>query len=281
MKNCQGEILAVLVLYRQELSATATFTSLSQSLEKCELLDLLVYDNSPASMQLKQNEDYTGWRVHYRHDPSNPGVSKAYNAGAQLARQLGKKWLLLLDQDTFFPENALAGYCQAVVEYPDITIFAPVLKTGDMICSPCRYWARTGFPLKSVTPGLQSFENRAVLNSGTLVSVDIFERCGGFDELIRLDFADFAFNNRLRQYCDSFYTLPIECGHGFSGAEALSLDDALRRFEVFSEGAEHSINNFTDAMLYRLVVLKRCLRLTFQFRSLRFMKALFRGEDKG
>ena len=46
-----------------------------------------------------------GFRIHYISDPTNPGVSKAYNVGFELARQLNKKWLLLLDQDTVFPDR--------------------------------------------------------------------------------------------------------------------------------------------------------------------------------
>ena len=106
-----------------------------------------------------------------------------------------------------------------------------------------------------------------------MIRREAYLRCGGFDERIGLDFADFAFNNRLRRSYDSFCVLPMECGHGFSGAEAAGIDAALGRFRLYCEGARNSIRNATDAVLYALVVLMRCLRLTFRFRSLRFFAA--------
>nr|WP_279342344.1 hypothetical protein [Geotalea sp. SG265] len=219
------------------------------------------------------------WNIHYRHDPTNPGVSRAYNEGCKLARQLGKNWLLLLDQDTAFPDTALDVYCKAKEEHPDAEVFVPVLQGDGMICSPCRYVARTGFPLAHIAPGWHSFKGKAVVNSGMLVSADLFERCGGFDERIRLDFADFAFNKRLRRHIDGFYVLPFQCSHGFSGRERLSCAAALQRFELFCEGARNSIDGYADAVLYRLVMLKRCFRLTVQFRSLAFL-SLYRNAFK-
>lgn len=270
MKNPLNDILAVLVLYRRDLAASETFNSLSSSLNDTgSCLDLFVYDNSPSP--IAEYTASTPWRIHYLHDPTNPGVSRAYNEGWSLARQLGRKWLLLLDQDTFFPEGALAAYCEAVETHPDAAVIAPMLKSGERICSPCRYLFRTGFHLKNISPGVEKFAGRAVLNSGLLVSMDMFERCGGFDERIRLDFADFVFNNRLRRYCDTFYLLPIQCRHGFSGGEEISPEDALRRFEFFCEGAVKSVQNSADALLYSMAVLKRCLRLTFQFNSVGFI----------
>lgn len=274
MKECLNDILAVLVLYRRELTATETFVSLSCSVASNDgPLDLFVYDNSPTSTWKK--EEFKGWRIYYRHDPSNPGVSKAYNEGCHLARRLGKKWLLLLDQDTEFPGNALDVYCRGIESHPSIVLFGPVLKNEETICSPSRYLMRTGFHPKRVGTGMQRLRGRAVLNSGMLVRVDAFERSGGFNEQVRLDFADFVFNNRLRKHYDNFCVLPLECRHGFSGAGAASLEDALQRFELFRSGAQHSIETVADRLLYGLVVLKRCLRLTVQFRSLRFMKACF------
>lgn len=280
MKECLNDILAVEVIYRRKLADTETFSSLSYSLEKLGgCLELLVYDNSPEPME-PAHHDYPAWRIQYVHDSANPGVSKAYNEGYRIAQRLGKKWLLLLDQDTVFPEDALAVYCQGIEKCPQVTLFAPVLKAGEVICSPCRYLMRTGFHPKTVRTGIQMLQGKAVLNSGMLVMVDVFGRCGGFNERIRLDFADFAFNNRLRRHHETFCVLPIQCRHGFSGTGTVSRPDALRRFELFREGAANSVESFTDGVLYSLVVLKRCIRLTVQFRSFCFIKSLLEMNKK-
>ena len=270
------DVLAVLVLYRRDLAATETFASLTCALEKCgSSMELYVYDNSPTPMALA-GEQYPNWRIHYIHDPANPGVSKAYNEGFRLAQQLGKKWLLLLDQDTVFPDNALSVYCHGIAKHRDMALFAPVLMASGRVCSPCRYRFRTGFHPGSVAAGVHAFQGRAVLNSGMLVAVDAFARCSGFDERIGLDFADFAFNNRLRRFYDKFCVLPMECSHGFSGAEDAEIDAVLQRFRLYCEGGRRSIDGVSAAICLALVVLVRSLRLTFRFRSLRFLAAYLR-----
>lgn len=270
------DVLAVLVLYRCDLAAAETFVSLSRALEKCgSSLELFVYDNSPTPMALA-GEQFPNWCIHYIHNPANPGVSKAYNEGFRLAQQLGKKWLLLLDQDTVFPDNALSVYCQGIAKHRDMALFAPVLMASGRICSPCRYLFRTGFHPGNVVAGVQPFHGKGVLNSGILIDVGVFARGGGFDERIRLDFADFAFNNSLRRYYDKFCVLPMECSHGFSGAEDAEIDAVLQRFRLYCEGGRRSIDGAAGAFCLALVVLVRCLRLTFRFRSLRFLAAYLR-----
>ena len=268
-----NDVLAVLVLYRRELAVSETFGSLTRSLERsgCRM-ELYVYDNSPTPM-VQDVDAYPALRIHYLHDPTNPGVSSAYNAGFRLGQQLGRKWLLLLDQDTLFPEDALYSYCRGVAEHPDVALFAPQLMASGRLCSPCRYLARTGFHLQNVAAGVQPLKDKAILNSGMLVKISAFAHSGGFDERIRLDFADFAFNNRLRRSYDSFCVLPMECGHGFSGAEAAGIDAALGRFRLYCVGARNSIDGAAGAVYLTLVVLVRCLRLMFRFRSPRFLAA--------
>jgi rhamnosyltransferase len=281
LQNCLDDILAVLVVYRREVVASETFVSLSRSLEKLDgCLELFIYDNSPLPM-VKAGAEFPRWRTHYRHDPTNPGVSRAYNEGFKLARRLGKRWLLLLDQDTLFPEDALSRYCLGMTEQPDVALFAPLLMASGRICSPCRYLAGTGFHLQAVATGVQPFEGKAVLNSGMLVSTAAFARSGGFNERIRLDFADFAFNNRLRQQYDTFSVLPLECGHGFSGADKRDMEGALQRFSLYCEGARNSIGTLSSAVSYAAIVLVRCIRLTFRFRSMRFLAAYWRHFVKG
>ncbi len=91
-------ILAVLVLYKSRLEDSATFVSLSSSLKNSNAkMDIVVYDNSPTPMVTESEHISDNWRIHYLHDETNPGVSKAYNEGFRIARKLQKRWLLLLD----------------------------------------------------------------------------------------------------------------------------------------------------------------------------------------
>jgi len=238
-------------------------------------LDLFIHDNSPGA----QPADAVAapFCIEYRHDPSNPGVARAYNRGAQHAREQGKKWLLLLDQDTSFPADALQRYADAVAANPGIFLFAPRLFADGVLCSPCAYTAGIGRHLRSVDAGPMRLKGRGILNSGMLIRLDVFEKAGGFDERIPLDFADHDFCRRFADRYGEAYILDMDCGHGFSDREAASLESALARFAFFCQGARNSIRSPFDWLSYPLAVLARCSVLSLRYRTFRFWPLLLRG----
>ena len=139
-RSVLDEVLAVLVLYRQDLAQSPTYLSLGGELRRLGAqLDLLVYDNSEQASSLPENAPADGWRISYQHDGTNPGVSRAYVEGARLGASRGKRWLLLLDQDTVFPPGALDAYVDELRRHPDARLFAPILRVAGRIASPCGY----------------------------------------------------------------------------------------------------------------------------------------------
>jgi len=268
------DILVVLVLYRRELAKTESFVSVSRSLEACGgRLTLFVYDNSPVPMFM-DNCVHTNWTILYRHDPSNPGVSKAYNEGCKVAGSMGKKWLLLLDQDTEFPEKAVATYASAIETYPGEKLFAPRLLAGGRIYSPCGY--RTGFPwhLSTAAPGMMPLAGRAFLNSGILISLELYAACGGYNEQVGLDFADFTFIRRLRHQVASARLLDLDCFHGFADSQAENLEQAALRFSRYCHDGRASAETVTLRVSHALVVLRRAVCLVVRYRDCCFLKTL-------
>ncbi|MEO0250193.1 MAG: glycosyltransferase [candidate division WOR-3 bacterium] len=269
------DTLAVLVLYNRRLDETETFQSLASWPDKSrERFDLLIYDNSPSPM-LTEGAELSGFRIHYVHDKENPGVSKAYNIGARLGRQLGKTWLLLLDQDTTFPDDALIAYQRAIHEHPEAVLFAPILKASGKIYSPCRYYLKRGFHPRRVRPGRHTIRHWSVLNSGMCISLPVFEQIGGFDERVGLDFADHEFINRFRRFFDSFVVVDTVCAHGFYDVEQVSVEGSLRRFALFCEGAHASMREPADRILLPIQAALRAVKLSIRFRTGRFLKTFF------
>jgi rhamnosyltransferase len=269
------QVIAVIVLYRTDLLRSQTFTSLGKSLHDLNaVLDLVIYDNSPEKNAYVDASSLVPWRIHYIHDPSNPGVSKAYNEGFKLGRTLDKCWLLLLDQDTWFPPDALATYAQATAETPDCALFAPMLVAdGGSLLSPCTYRFKRGFTIadsSQVKPGRQTLINRSLLNSGLLISMDAIERIGGYNPTIRLDFADFDFIERYKKLFNSYVLIDMRCVQSFSG-ESTDLAASLRRFAFYCQGARYSIRTPLDALMLALVCLTRGLKLSMRFRTVRFL----------
>ena len=272
------DMLAVMVLYQKRVDESDTFLSLAKCLSgRPEKIDMVVYDNSPASTRRGDGDYSSNFHLRYISDTSNPGVSKAYNTGFEIARQLRKKWLLLLDQDTVFPENTLSNYIAAMEAHADSLLFAPMLVCDGRIYSPCRHVLNANFPLRTIQPGRVPAKGLSLLNSGMCVSVDAFERLGGFDENIPLDFADHDFMKRYRRHFDSFVLLDVVCRHGFSDKETPDIERSLNRFGYYCKGARNSIKGVADAFSLPPLAFVRAARLSLRFRSLRFLRLFFRA----
>lgn len=270
-------VLAVMVCYRTDIPQTATLTSLSVGLATADArLDLFIYDNSPQAGHDCLEIIGSNFSADYRHDPTNPGVSRAYNEGALLARERGKQWLLLLDQDTTFPIDALAAYARALVDQPEAQMIVPILRSGAVIVSPCRFVAGFGLPLQTPLSGRLSLSGHSVLNSGMLIRLETFQSIGGFNERIPLDFADHDFCRRYADRYEWVQVLPVACQHGFADREATTIAKDLHRFSYFCRGARQSIPGPISAGGYLLATLLRCAILCWRHRSLCFVPVLWR-----
>ena len=265
--------MAVLVLYKTRLEDSETFVSLSDSLKSSKLImDIVVYDNSPTPMVTAPECINDSWTIHYIHDETNPGVSKAYNEGIRIAQKLNKEWVLLLDQDTIFPGDAITRYFRAIHKYKGRFLFAPILKSGNKIWSPCRYFLKRGFHLNSVDIGISSIKNTSLLNSGMLLHTSIFEKTGMFNEKLKLYFSDFYFIEQYREHFSDFVVIDLLCAHRISTAteNRKDVEESLNRFRYFCEGAKHSANNFRDFLILLLVATCRAVKLSLIHKNLSF-----------
>ena len=200
-------LLIVLVLYKSDLETSESFQSIETSLKTTNnSVDVFIYDNSPQRLDFSLNQ-YNS-KIHYVWDSSNPGVSKAYNEGFAVAENDGKKWLLILDQDTEFDSDFLIKYHVACTSNPTISLFAPILKLNSgEIYSPCTYkFPRTAI-LKKIDIGITELKSLSLLNSGMLIGANAFKEVGGYDERLKMDFTDFEFIDRYRKISNHFFVL--------------------------------------------------------------------------
>jgi glycosyltransferase involved in cell wall biosynthesis len=267
-----NSVLAILVCYKQRIEAIETLTSLRRGLnEMSAQIDIVIYDNSPSPMLASDAVLPAEFRPRYIHDRSNPGVSKAYNQGAAVARNEGKKWLLLLDQDTTFPPEAIQQYLAGMREDSEAVMFAPILRAGAKYISPCKFSLGRGHSLSAVSPGALPFKKRSVLNSGMMVQLKAFDAVGGFNENIPLDFSDHDFCRRFGRLFRGVHILNITSLHGFSDAGRVETPSALARFAFFCRGARHSILTYGDIFSYSYAAFVRCIELSLKYRTLKFV----------
>lgn len=260
-----NDILPIIVIYKLSIRDSLAWQSLNT--DYSYFSSVLIYDNSPVSQPIPD----TRFKVYYLHDHHNSGVSKAYNEGLKMADSLGKKWLLLLDQDTQLPNDIIASYAQSIYQYPEENFFAPILNDKIGIVSPFSYSYGITHRLNAVKKGVLSLSKYRAVNSCSLIRTQAMKLAGGFDERLPLDHSDIYFQEKLALNRSSFVVVNACIKHRFSGTEVSNKNDTLIRFEIFCKSC------ITMSMLtqfesnFRKISLKRALNLSLRFFTIRFI----------
>lgn len=259
MGNCN--ILIVTVIYNQRIEDTNIFKSLLSEDDY-----VFIYDNSPKPQDIKRLP--SNWI--YISDTSNSGLSKAYNKAADYAQTQGIEWILIADQDTLFPHNAIDIYRMNIKLHGDIHMFLPKVRTvRNLYISPVKTVGYMPRPSRFTPDSKISLKKHAVINSGTLVSTEAFKSCGGYNENVFLDFSDFQFMERFAFRYQFAYVLNMECIQDLSTFSD-STEKKISRFRLFCKSLSgyQSLRKFGRLQI-TAVVAKRALKLCIATRSLK------------
>ena len=263
-------VLPIVVLYNVDFYETNVYRTL---LSRFQGERILIYENSPEP----QNQCYETENILYHHDSSNGGVSAAYNYGATIAKQYGDvDAILLLDEDTRFEPDYLTVLQTAIEIHPDIKLFVPqVLYAGDQPFSPISrgIHKHRGALLGG---GLYSLNDYLPVNSGACIRIAAFEKAGGYNPEIRLDFADFDFFSRLAVHDERFYRVDSVAHQSFSNEEK-QLDRLFQRYQFYIEGARVAHRNPLIRNMVTIEVMRHTLALTARTRRLGFINYLIRN----
>ncbi len=269
------EVLFAVTIYRLRVIDSKAWISLENALAPFGQIALLfVYDNSPIAQELPRSPLLT---PQYEHDANNPGISAAFNAAYRFAKGRGKRWLLLLDQDTLVNALAIAQYAAAVKAYPSHSLFAPIVVDSKGMLSPFRFRYGRGFRVSRLATAFLPLQEFRAINAGLLVSSDLFRRTGGYEEAIVLDFSDIAFLEKVKPICDSLGLVDAIIEQDFSGSNASNCSADLERFKRYSEGALQFSRCFGHPLEIRWGTFLRAMKLTFQWRSLEFLRIHFKA----
>jgi rhamnosyltransferase len=264
------DLLVIIVLFRQSLLECASYQSLCKAVEQSEKFPaLLVYDNSPEASSASSSSSSA---TIYIHNPHNAGVSKAYNEGSKVARQLNKKWILLADQDTQFPSTIFSDYSNASKNYPHVSIFSPSLFDSCGLVSPFRLLWGKGRRIRSLPSGIYSLEKYKIINSGMLISLSAFEKAGGFDERLPLDYSDICFAERISKVDPNFVLISSKCNHHFSASTLQDLTSEFERFNSFCKAARAYKNLSHHTVILMWIIIPRAIKLCFARKDLKFLR---------
>ena len=230
-----------------------------------KLNNTILYDNS---INAEFNNSYSSYEG-YIWDSNNSGLSAAYNFAAKYAQNKGYKWLLISDQDTYFPNNAVEAYEHAIKTNPDIKLFLPKVVTANgKIMSPVKsthYFSRLSHHSPS---GIINPEKYAIINSGLCINVEAFFEVGKYNEKVWLDFADIQFIERFAKKYKDAYVIDLECTQSFSN-EGQNINQKINRFKSFCDSIRHyEPNNRLNKFWIFCVTLKRALSLSKQSKSI-------------
>ena len=135
---------------------------------------------------------------------------------------------------------------------------------------PFRRWKAQKNPL---SPGrIYPIKHYLLINSGLCVKLSLFERSGGYDERIWLDFADTQFVRKLWHSGERyFYLLPCKCFQNFSN-EQTNIEKLQSRFEIYLEcGKNCKFLDFPDWAFRQYCVISHTLSLTIRTRKISFL----------
>lgn len=263
-------LFPIMVVYKSQLKDTEVYQTL---LKNWVGEEFMIYDNSPDQFDFDDSQLPTN--AVYVRDINNGGVSKAYNTGAEYAKNKGYSHVLLLDQDTFFPPGTMSLYLQ---EADSTSISAPLLqmKNGHPF-SPCY---RRGFRTKAVDlpAGDYFLSDYSPVNSGMCIPLSVFYQAGGYNEQVKLDFADYEFVSRCKRVCNRLTILPFVAVQDFSNDEK----DAVKlhfRYLLYLQSAKATkwstlrerIMLHVEVLLHTLALTKRTGVTTFFKTYLKFL----------
>lgn len=275
----QSKVCFLIVTYGEVFYETKTFKSLIASLRLSKFPNAKIY--------IFDNTDKAGWsidktaieaypQVSYYADNTNPGLCVAYNHTVNIAASASMDWIVLLDQDTDFPIHSAQEYFDASSRTPNIYLKVPVLYVNNRIFSPIILFFKRPIYLKQISPGPQDLMKISFANSGMMVNIPFFIKTGGYNEKIKLDFADYQFLNKARKFTKTFEVLPIVCEHDFSNNEK-DIEKALRRYKIYVKDlANCEKKGLIDYLGYILVDTLHLAKLTYKFRTIRFFNAFIR-----
>lgn len=228
-------ISASIVLFRNRVEELQK--ALNSVLKSQLISTLYLIDNSPTdilkTLQLLDS------RIVYIFNDNNIGFGTAHNIALRLSSNIQSKYHFVINPDIYFKDdviekmveymrfNDLVGMMMPKVLYPDGTIqFLPKL-----LPSPFNIFLRKiKFPKSVYEKFIDKYELRSIpsdviyntpILSGcfTLVSIEAFDRIGGYDDSFFMYFEDWDLSRRMHQEYQTIYFPMVSIYHNYeSGA---------------------------------------------------------------
>ena len=190
MPSTAADVVAVAVTYRPD---AAIADVLARAAAQVGALVVLDNDSPPTDGAHWSEQTEIPAGVDVVREPSNRGLGAAYNRAAEIARERGARFVLLLDQDSLLEPgcvDALLRHADARAARGPLGAVGPTFvdaRSGER--AP---FVRFGFPLnrKLHAPPGGDVDADFLISSGSLIPLTALDVAGGFDEGLFIDSVD-------------------------------------------------------------------------------------------
>lgn len=265
-----SNLAALVVVYNKSCQDSPT----CQCLQSAPVnVQVLVYDNSTSDFGNRTFCEEKGWI--YLGGNGNVGLSRAYNQTVDYLKQtLFAGSLCLFDDDTHLEPAYFAAIANA--NWGRKKIFVPLIISSGALISPCVRTKHYRSRLFETPQQALAYRGRdlSAINSGMAIHISVFENYR-YDEHIFLDGIDHKFMEDMHKKGVGIGCVDCRCNHDFSGSAKPPAKAALIRFSIYVKDTRYILRG--RPCIYFSVVGRRALHLTWQYKSLQFLKILLTG----
>ncbi|MCQ8931893.1 glycosyltransferase [Escherichia albertii] len=274
------KIYIQVVIYNKEMVNSLTLTSLCSQNNKSsygQSIILNIHDNSKlscfdSSVIDKLQEKY---KVNYEHTPDNRTLRDIYNNCIDNLNV--DDILLLLDDDSWLPENFIDTMYSDIKKYDSVNLFAPRVIVNDKLYSPYKTHSFISRPLFDLQHGIIPCSNHAFINSGLAIRGRFFIETGfRYPPSVEFYGTDTVFSHIYRQRQSVYLLMDLVIKHNVNNhpenCDTKCYAGALSKVMQFWYANLHGLSKIA----YFVYMLIYVIKLTLKSRSSIFFK-MFMG----
>lgn len=179
---------AVLVTYEPEMTVLQEALRLIQP----QVAQVILVDNGSQGVDVKAVLSQPDFKnIHILALPQNFGIAFAQNRGIDAAQSAGAQFVLLMDQDSFPASDMVAALHAALIELPQAAAVGPVYQSYHQDAS-ATFTQQVGWRRIQQVCGVGSpvVPADALIASGSLVPMAVFDMVGSMNEGLFIDYVD-------------------------------------------------------------------------------------------
>ncbi len=153
---------------------------------------VVIVDNTPDTQRSAPSQHLKGSDIELIQNRENLGIAQALNQGMSRAIQLGNKWVITFDQDSWVHTDLITTLIAICEQQPQPELVGII---------GCNFEDENTHlsPMKHKIDGPPFSEVETVITSGSLMSAAVFSKAGPFRSDFFIDFVDHEYCLRLRK----------------------------------------------------------------------------------